>query len=110
MEKVRVPFIEVRDQRILLLRIEVLRLVEKSVDRLTISGYPRNEFDSSPEIVLLLGIDVADAIEIGSFAEIAARHDQLVTLLCLLWDREKIGLQCELPRRETLVEFQGVEA
>ena len=57
-QAVRELLVEVRNHRILLGRIEVLRLVEQPLERHAIGANPVHELHRPPVVILLLGVGV----------------------------------------------------
>ena len=61
----RERLVEVRDHRILLGRVEVLRLVEHALERNAVGAHPVHQLHGAPVEVLLLRIGVGDPAELG---------------------------------------------
>ena len=117
MEVVGVSLIEIDQQRILLVRIEVVGSKQDPVERLAVVGFPVHQFSRSPGVVFLLWIDVAHTFnlfklsragpQIGAHAECASCEQDRITILRFLQTTEVLVQHDESlrPRRFCLLVF-----
>ena len=102
-----IGLVEIDHDRVLLVLVEVLRLVQQAVQRSSVVGEPVVQFHGAPVVVLLLGIDGSDTF--GGFAEVRdiQVHRVLEISFSIGEDRSVLRLLESAPG--VAAEFQGLQ-
>ena len=94
MQVVTVPLVEINQQRILVIGIKIIRLVQQAVQRLSVTGRPVDQLGRAPAIFVLVRVDVTDSShrpesgrrcpQIGTASKGASRENRGIAVAGLL--------------------------
>ena len=118
-QALRELFVDVDDHRILLFRIEVIRLEKQTLQRNAVCVFETHQFAGAPVVCCALRVAIADALQfpegtvrdpnVGKLIEARCGHDQHVGIFRFRGIVEILRGHQEFLRQRSAVDFVAIE-